>query len=625
MTSSELLKLPEIPGYEPIRLIARGGMGAVYEAWRVGPFGFRKRVALKVVTITDSRLHRDAERFCREARVCAMLSHRNIVRVYDFIRIRDHYIAMMELLEGCDLDGLVHRMGADDVPLWVVMNIAEQALDGLEYAHSFRDAELRPLGLVHRDITPGNLFLCSDGVLKILDFGLAKLRNVANTSLTADGWVVGTRAFLAPEQALGGAVDARSDLFQLGAVLYHVVTRRARRNGMEVPSSLPPIDEARPDLPKPVRFVIARALDPVPNRRFPTAADMRESVVRALEDLGESGPLALERFLRNLEQPVERPELAEASTQSGVTQPAIPQRGRQVVAYRTQQELGAGLVLGGAYELVQSIGRGSAGVVWEAKHLRIPRRVAIKVLLAEAVEDREACSRFRREAEIASRLHHPNVVDVIDFNETEDGRPFFVMELLEGEDLAARLQAGSMSLDEVLSIARQIAAALYALHEQDVIHRDLKPENVFLCTDPTSIGEHVKLLDFGISKVLGSTSIQTKANRLLGTPRHMAPEQILGRNDEIDQRTDVFALGTIVFEMLSGRPAFVGANLPALTRAVVMGERPRLGDLVTDLPAHLSDAVFKSLAKEPVDRQPDVASFYAELAGEPLVSGIHRR
>ncbi len=284
-------------------------------------------------------------------------------------------------------------------------------------------------------------------------------------------------------------------------------------------------------------------------------------------------------------------------------------------------EIGVGTVLGETYDITELLGQGGMGAVWAAKHLRLPgKRVAVKVLHGVAANDRESYARFRREAEIASRIGHPNIVTVHDFNVLASGTPYLVLEFLDGEDLAHRLARGKLPLEAALGIARQIGSALHAAHEAGVVHRDLKPGNVFLVA--TEIGgelvDQVKVLDFGISKIRGSQTVQTQDSVLLGTPQYMAPEQALGKNAEIDARTDVFALGAIVYEMLSGRAAFMGATLAEVVFKVVYDKPAALGELVPEVPAHVVAAVEQALAKEANQRFSDVAAFINALTGRPL-------
>ncbi|WP_224372521.1 serine/threonine-protein kinase [Hyalangium versicolor] len=284
-------------------------------------------------------------------------------------------------------------------------------------------------------------------------------------------------------------------------------------------------------------------------------------------------------------------------------------------------EIRIGSVLRETYELTSLLGKGGMGSVFLARHLRLPgKQVAVKVLLRSEDLSAEQYARFRREAEIASQLGHPNIVEVIDFHSLEDGTPYLVMEHLRGESLAHRLRKGRLSMREAFSVARQMGSALQAAHRAGVVHRDLKPANVFLVpseSDGMPI-ERVKLLDFGISKLMGSQTLQTQDDVLMGTPRYMAPEQAMGRNKEIDARADIFALGCMVYEMLCGDSPFAGGSIAEVIYRVVHEQPESLATRMPDLPARAVSAVDKALAKAPAERFQDVATFIAELTGTPL-------
>jgi serine/threonine protein kinase len=276
----------------------------------------------------------------------------------------------------------------------------------------------------------------------------------------------------------------------------------------------------------------------------------------------------------------------------------------------TAASIGPGTILNDTYRVERPLGRGGMGTVWEASHLRLPKRVAVKVL--HAVPGPDQVARFRQEAEIASRLGHPNIVDVLDFH-TADGMPYMVMELLQGESLATRLERGPLDPESALAIVRQIAAALQAAHDAGVIHRDLKPANVFLV--PRDDADEVKVLDFGISKVRGSSVVLTDRDAVMGTPQYMAPEQASGRRDDIDARTDQFALAAIAYEMLAGRPAFHG-EVPAQVMFQIVHESPP--PLDSNVPAAIARALTRALATRPGDRYPDLSAFVEALTGSPL-------
>jgi eukaryotic-like serine/threonine-protein kinase len=288
-----------------------------------------------------------------------------------------------------------------------------------------------------------------------------------------------------------------------------------------------------------------------------------------------------------------------------------------MVIAETQQSLAVGSVVAETYQVTRLLGRGGMGSVWEANHLRLPgKRVAIKVLHTDAASDQESLARFRREAEIATRLGHPNIVEVHDFNTLPGGHPYLVLELLVGESLDARMRRGPMAPDQVVRIAGQIAAALAAAHRAGVVHRDLKPQNVFLVPREDEVGgELVKVLDFGISKIRGSQTVKTQDSTILGTPQYMAPEQATGNHAAVDERTDVFALGAIVYEMLAGRPAFTGQNIPEVVYKVVYEQPAPLGSVAPGVAPRLVQAVERALAKKQEERTTDVAAFIEELCG----------
>lgn len=293
------------------------------------------------------------------------------------------------------------------------------------------------------------------------------------------------------------------------------------------------------------------------------------------------------------------------------------------MSHSANSEIRIGTVLRDTYELTSLLGKGGMGSVFLARHLRLPgKQVAVKVLLRGDDLSEEQFARFRREAEIASQLGHPNIIEVLDFHSLEDGTPYMVMEYLRGESLAQRLRKGRMSMREAFSVARQMGSALQAAHKAGVVHRDLKPANVFLVpTESEGMAvERVKLLDFGISKLLGSQTLQTQDDVLMGTPRYMAPEQAMGRNREVDNRSDIFAFGCIAYEMLCGDSPFSGGTIAEVVYRVVNEQPESLASRVPDLPARAVAAVDRALAKSPKDRYPDVATFIAELTGTALQS-----
>jgi serine/threonine-protein kinase len=270
----------------------------------------------------------------------------------------------------------------------------------------------------------------------------------------------------------------------------------------------------------------------------------------------------------------------------------------------------------GQYRVIERIGRGGMGVIFKAEHVRLGRQVALKVLRAGLVKRTDAVQRFFTEARAVNEIGHPNIVDIIDFVEVVDADPplvYMVMELLTGESLGERLdRAGPLSPTTVRQVALQIASALSATHEKQILHRDLKPENVFLvATDDGSV--RVKLLDFGVAKAFGGRkgADLTNPGSAVGTPAYMAPEQILER--ELDARTDIYTLGVLLYQMLTGDVPFRAANRTDLLVAQVKTPPVPVGVKRPDIPEPLQRVVMTCLAKEPDQRLLDMAAVASAL------------
>jgi serine/threonine-protein kinase len=274
-----------------------------------------------------------------------------------------------------------------------------------------------------------------------------------------------------------------------------------------------------------------------------------------------------------------------------------------------------GKILAGSYRIVRLLGEGGMGKVYEAAHVRLTKkRYAVKVLHAGAADNAEVYARFRREAEIATEIGHPHIVEVHDFNASEEGQPFIVMELLTGHDLGGLLgqKGGRLSRQELIPILAQVASGLGAAHERGVVHRDLKPENIYLTRDAEG-SVQVKLLDFGLSTIKHQRSRLTQGGAIMGTPDYMAPEQAKGEITDVDQRTDIFALGVIVYQCLSGRLPF-DAPTPLGVLYKVVNEQPRLlAEEIPGLSAETDAIIGRAMAKSREDRYGSVEAFIQDL------------
>lgn len=245
------------------------------------------------------------------------------------------------------------------------------------------------------------------------------------------------------------------------------------------------------------------------------------------------------------------------------------------------------------------------GVVYEAIHSAIERRVAIKVLRPEYARNAEVTTRFFNEARAANRIEHPGMVQISDYAQLPDGTAYLVMEYLKGESLGSRLQHGRLATGAALAIAWQVADALSAAHSKGIVHRDLKPDNVILVADAVApSGERAKLLDFGIAKLVEaarSGQVKTRTNIIMGTPRYMAPEQCCGAH-EVDDKADVYALGIVLYEMLSGRVPFDAEGHGEIMAMHIYEEPPPLTGLAPWVPEPLAALVHRLLSKDKTRR-----------------------
>jgi serine/threonine protein kinase len=233
-----------------------------------------------------------------------------------------------------------------------------------------------------------------------------------------------------------------------------------------------------------------------------------------------------------------------------------------------------GQLIGGKYRLVTLVGEGGMGAVWHAMHMQLGHDVAVKFLTHPGANSEVLLNRFFDEARTAASVRHRNVIDILDFGISDEGRPYMVMEFMEGESLAARLERGpALTLPEVTLTVALSLGGLAAVHDRGIIHRDLKPDNIFLTYDAD--GSFPKILDFGVSKDLGrdtvgERSVQTRDGVLLGTPQYMSPEQARGLKD-IDHRTDLYSMGVILYEVLAGVRPFESENVGDILMMVMSG------------------------------------------------------
>jgi eukaryotic-like serine/threonine-protein kinase len=275
----------------------------------------------------------------------------------------------------------------------------------------------------------------------------------------------------------------------------------------------------------------------------------------------------------------------------------------------------AGDVVVGKYRVERILGVGGMGCVVAAEHSDLGQTVAIKFLLAKAAKNPKNIERFKREAQAAARIKSDHVARVTDIGTLPNGTPYMVMEHLDGEDLSERLLRGGVAIPEACRYILQACEALAEAHRAGIVHRDLKPANLFLTPHPAG-GQRVKVLDFGISKILGPPGAGadlTKTSALMGSPLYMSPEQMMSAKDA-DARADIWALGVILYEMVTAVPPFIGDTLPEICGKILTAAPTPLDHALPGAPSTLASVVAGALAKKPEERYPTLAEFAMAVA-----------
>jgi serine/threonine-protein kinase len=645
-----------------LKLAARGGMGDVYLAATTGIEGAERPCIVK--TVRRDHVHDGSflARFLDEARVQAQLQHPGVAQVLEAANEEDGPYTVVEYVEGRSLCDVRQRALQTAIPVgWANgVAIAIEIAQALAHVHERSGPDGSPLGIVHRDLSPQNVMVAYTGEVKLIDFGTARGHN--RRCHTVAGVVFAKPGYVAPEVARQQMGDARIDLYALGIILWELCA--GRRFLTTDPQChldhvaagrlvIPPVAEAC-GAPRELDEVIANLTKNDPDERYPRAAlavaDLAKLLARApAAEASERGVRARTAFLMRALWPHE-PARARAEfvrlvheARQALGSGEAGDKGREsppATAASTVQE-DASRLPGTPYRLVRSVGEGSSGVVWEAEHVELGRRVAIKVLSAELSGSRASLERFRGEARATAALSHPNLVQILDFGRALDGRVFLVMELLRGETLAERLHRAPMTVVEATRIAIQACVALEATHGAGLVHRDIKPQNLMLTPTLPTGGIIVKLLDFGVAtaprcariahikddaRMNEDARIKERALRgfaIFGTPEYMAPEQVGGEG--IDQRADIYALGCVLYEMLVGAPPFAG-SLGGLGKH--LRETPEPLPVRTRsglLPESLRRTVMRAIATDPRGRFESARQMRSALEKTLITRSRHER
>ena len=470
--------------------------------------------------------------FLKEAEALARLDHPAIRHVYDVGVVGDLAYRIGNWIEG---EGLHEALARGPRPIPDVHNLARFLLNGLEHAHT--------RGILVRRLVPSGL-LVSPG-------GRGTLTDLRFCSLTLPVIPAGERPsglnFMAPEVRDGQMGDPASDVYGAGAVLYHAIT------GVEpsaVPAEIVPATQLRAACPHALERVLMRALREIPGKRYLTAGEMLEDFASEAGD--HSTAMLLE-------------ETASAAGNSDTAR---------------QWETRLRRALGDDYELLSELGSGGFGRVYRVRDLHLERSVALKVLHPLLIQDPAVVERFRREAQLAARLNHPNLVSIYEIS-GRAGLIWYTMEFVDGPNLAQLVETdGPLAVPRVVRLMREGLSALSHAHGTGLVHRDIKPENLLFEKNGT-----LRITDFGLAIAVRGQGIFGGATSQSGTPRFASPEQLLG--ERVDGRSDLYSMAAVAYFALLGRPPFEGITpVQVLARQTtnatpdLRAERPDVGDEV---------------------------------------------
>jgi serine/threonine protein kinase len=595
--------------------LGRRGNLIVYRAYDPQ---LERQVAIKILSPlvpVDEELR---THFQREVEVIAALEHTCIVQVYDFGEHEAHPFVVMPYLSS---GTLADRMSAGPLKLQQLVPIINRVAAALDEAHA--------RGIIHRQLKPANVLFDDQGQAYLSDFGIPALQAAGGRGGPPD---IDDVKYTSPEQirALdeGSAVelDGRSDVYALGAILFEALTGRvpypaptaAQMARAHLAAPIPSLRTAKPDLPATYQALVERALAKAPADRYPTAGEL----ARHAKEIA-SGRWYLD-------------QIAEAGTDS---LPKGQKRPRESVDSLLAQPSGGNI---GRYQIEQELGRGAMGVVHLAYDPNTKRHVAIKVLPRQLTAAPEFRERFQREAKLVARLEHSCIASVYDFGEYDE-QPFIVMQYLPGRTLADRLVRGPLQLRAIAPIVERVAAALDEAHAQHIVHQDVKPGNILFNADGEAF-----LSDFGIA-VIAEAKASLMRDDVGGTPKYISPEQVRAlmidqeapksrgfwgglldklrkgpgssaqapQGATLDGRSDVYSLGVVLFEALTGQVPFEAATLFDTVMAHLAKPVPDVRQIKPGLPAACQGIIEKALAKDPAQRYQtagELASDVKELA-----------
>jgi serine/threonine-protein kinase len=609
--------------------MARGGMGEVFLGTAGGIEGAERPAVIKIIRREHQKDASFLARFFDEARIQAQLQHPGVAGVLEASTDQSGcpYV-VLEYIEGRNLSELRQRASQLKMPLsWAdAVAIAVSLAEALVHVHERTDAAGRALSIVHRDMSPQNVMVGYAGDVKLIDFGTARGEN--RRCQTVSGVVFAKPGYVAPEVANQNQPGPQADLYALGIILWELVVGRRFLTGdpsehlakVATGERLPSPVSSTANVPLELDTVIARLTAPQLKDRTATAREALAELVRVLSRApsladGERSVRGRIAHVMSRLYPSEparsRAEFARLLAERGCEEQPDP-----FLPESPKPQDPSLLLPGTRYKLVRQIAKSAMSVVYEALHVDLERRVALKVLPRERCENPHFEARFRKEARALAQLRHEGLVTLHDFGVSQDGRPFYAMEYLEGETLKQRCERRPMPWREAVGIAIAICRTLQACHAKGLVHRDIKPDNIFI----TSSGA-VKVIDFGVAQEGADTqAVEPGADnsgsiKVTGTPEYMAPEQV--GTEEVSASADVYATGTLLYELVTGRLPYMAQSTVQLLddKRRHAPTAPRKACPGLGLPRGLDPVLLKALNPSPALRYPAAEQFGRALDG----------
>lgn len=539
------------PDFRLDSLVALSRERALYRAW---DRRLKRPVALRVHLLPEAP---GRAWFLRENETLAALDHPAVRHVFAAGEVGPFAYRTTNWIDG---ESLAEAMRRGPRPIPSVMSLVRDLLGALEHAHS--------RGVIIRRVVPTTLILEISGRAVVTDL---RYSSWCRSHVPPDDPAL-SASFVAPEVRAGEPGDTACDVFAVGAIVYFALTGREP----DATAPLPP-RTLRPAIPAAVERVVLRSLRRVPRERYFTATEMLEDFVA---DAG------------HFHEPAAAPATAEKDFERRLRR-----------------------ALGDDYELLEEVGSGGFGRVYRVRDLALEREVAIKVLHPTLTADFGVMERFRREAQLAARLRHPNIVNVYDI-QSRAGLQWYVMELVPGANLAQRVSRdGPFPVQKTVRLLLEALSALGHAHGLGLVHRDIKPENMLL--EPDGL---LRITDFGLALALRGERFAGATSRS-GTPQFAAPEQLLG--EHVDQRADLYSLGAVAYFTLLGHPPFEGPTPEAILARQTTEALPVLREARSDVSRELEEVLRHAVRCEPSERFQTAAAFRTALEG--VTGGILRR